>query len=104
MLLMHNPVAEQAIHLGHLTGQITQQVNNMGGLLRELSAGLLLVAPPGYARHIAHPLSDDHAHFIPLQRSLQPLDVLLIPEVVADRGQQILLLDILQQARRDFRA
>ncbi|MNN87259.1 hypothetical protein D3C81_2047890 [compost metagenome] len=104
MPLMHNPVAEQPVNLSYFTGKISQQVNDMGGLFRKLSAGLLLITPPGYARHVAHPLSDDHAYLIAFQRRLQPLDILLIPEVIADRGQQIMLFDILQEAGRNFRA
>ncbi|MNE84135.1 hypothetical protein D3C80_1810080 [compost metagenome] len=76
----------------------------MGGLLGELSAGLLLIAPPGHARHAAHPLADNHPYLITRKCRLQPLNILLIPEMVADRGQQVLFFNLLQQARRDFRA
>ncbi|MNC28805.1 hypothetical protein D3C75_770280 [compost metagenome] len=104
MLLMHNTVAEHPVDLRHFSAQITQQIDNVGGLLRKLSAGLLLVAPPGYTGHAAHPLPDNHTHLVTAEQLLQPCDIFLIPEVVAHRGEQPMLLDILQQAGRNLRA
>src|ERR1044071_6905012 len=50
-------VPSKAENLGHVAGKIARQIDNMGGLLDHLAAGLVLMPPPLRRRSRVQPIA-----------------------------------------------